>query len=85
ASETADASTFKRILDLDPSLIDCQDQNGYTPLLVAAMSGNTSAIKMLLERGAQINHIDKDKHSAVHWAVVCGQLDALILLLQKGA
>lgn len=46
----------------------------YTPLLVAAMSGNTSAIKMLLERGAQINHIDKDKHSAVHWAVVCGQV-----------
>ncbi|KHN76904.1 Ankyrin repeat, PH and SEC7 domain containing protein secG [Toxocara canis] len=85
AAETADAETFKRILELDPSLIDCQDHNGYTPLLIAAMSGNTSAAEILLERGAQINHIDKDKHSPVHWAVVCGQFDTLALLLRKGA
>ncbi|VDM45600.1 unnamed protein product [Toxocara canis] len=49
------------------------------------MSGNTSAAEILLERGAQINHIDKDKHSPVHWAVVCGQFDTLALLLRKGA
>uniref|UniRef100_A0A158Q6W0 ANK_REP_REGION domain-containing protein n=1 Tax=Elaeophora elaphi TaxID=1147741 RepID=A0A158Q6W0_9BILA len=49
------------------------------------MSGNVPAIKLMIENGIQINHIDKDKHSAVHWAVVCGQLEALVTLLESGA
>ncbi|EFO15325.1 hypothetical protein LOAG_13185 [Loa loa] len=85
AAETADAETFKRILEMDQSLIHCQDQNGYTPLLIASMSGNVPAIKLLIENGIQINHIDKEKHSAVHWAVACGQLEALVTLLDNGA
>ncbi|VDN06242.1 unnamed protein product [Thelazia callipaeda] len=87
AAQTADAERFKHILELDNSLIDCQDRNGYsyTPLLIATMTGNTSVMKQLIENGAQINHLDKDKHSAVHWAVVCGQLEALIMLLDNGA
>ncbi|KAK6108980.1 Ankyrin repeats (3 copies) family protein [Brugia pahangi] len=85
AAETADAETFKRILEMDHSLIHCQDQNGYTPLLIASMSGNVPAIKLMIENNIQINHIDKEKHSAVHWAVACGQLEALITLLESGA
>uniref|UniRef100_A0A915Q4Y1 Uncharacterized protein n=1 Tax=Setaria digitata TaxID=48799 RepID=A0A915Q4Y1_9BILA len=85
AAETADAETFKRILEMDHSLVHCQDQNGYTPLLIASMSGNVPAIKLMIENGIQINHLDKDKHSSVHWAVVCGQLEALITLLDNGA
>ncbi|VDN29052.1 unnamed protein product [Gongylonema pulchrum] len=75
AAETGNVELFKRLLELNNSLIDCQDQNGYTPLLVASMSGNASTIKVLLENSAQINHLDKDRHSAVHWAVVCGQVN----------
>ncbi|VBB28922.1 unnamed protein product [Acanthocheilonema viteae] len=73
AAETADPETFKRILEMDNSLIHCQDKNGYTPLLIASMSGNVPAIRLMIESGIQINHVDKEKHSAVHWAVVCGQ------------
>ncbi|MCP9257049.1 Ankyrin repeat protein [Dirofilaria immitis] len=85
AAETANAEIFKRILEMDHSLVHCQDQNGYTPLLIASMSGNVSAIKLMIENDIQINHVDKDKHSAVHWAVVCGQLEALVTLLDNGA
>lgn len=41
------------------------------------MSGNVPAIKLMIENGIQINHIDKDKHSAVHWTVVCGQVSSI--------
>ncbi|KAL3986410.1 Ankyrin repeats (3 copies) family protein [Acanthocheilonema viteae] len=85
AAETADPETFKRILEMDNSLIHCQDKNGYTPLLIASMSGNVPAIRLMIESGIQINHVDKEKHSAVHWAVVCGQLEALVTLLDNGA
>uniref|UniRef100_A0A0N4U4E9 ANK_REP_REGION domain-containing protein n=1 Tax=Dracunculus medinensis TaxID=318479 RepID=A0A0N4U4E9_DRAME len=85
AAEKGDTTTLKRILEMDSSLIDIKDENGYTPLMVSSMCGNVDTMKMLLENGAQINHVDKEKHSAVHWAVVCGQLAALTVLLEKGA
>uniref|UniRef100_A0A0N5AA12 ANK_REP_REGION domain-containing protein n=1 Tax=Syphacia muris TaxID=451379 RepID=A0A0N5AA12_9BILA len=85
AAEVADRETFHRIYNSDPSLIDCEDVNGHTPFLIATMSGNVEVMEDLAENGANVNHCDKNKHFAVHWAVVCGQLDALKLLLRLNA
>ncbi|MFH4973669.1 hypothetical protein AB6A40_000378 [Gnathostoma spinigerum] len=85
AAENVNAATIRRILELDASIVDCEDENGYTPLLVASMSGNIDALKELVTHGAQISHIDKDKHTALHWAVVCGQIEIVEFLLQEGA
>ena len=74
AAEFADADTLRHVLDIDTSLVDAQNAHGFTPLLVSVMSGNITATEALLERGAQVAHVDYDKHSAVHWAVVCGQV-----------
>jgi ankyrin repeat protein len=49
------------------------------------MSGNVDAISFLLEKGGDINHVDKEKHSLVQWAVVCRQPEALTTLLDRGA
>lgn len=49
------------------------------------MSGNLSAIGFLLDKGADVNHVDAEKHSLVQWAVVCRQAVALEVLLDKGA
>ena len=34
-------------------------QNGMTPLLAAAVGGKADVVKLLLERGAEINHAEK--------------------------
>lgn len=60
--------------DLNPALIDAQDSTGFTPLFVAVMAGNIDNLDILIAGGAQLTHIDCDKHSAVHWAVVCAQV-----------
>nr|CAD2122855.1 unnamed protein product [Meloidogyne enterolobii] len=73
------------LVSLERSLMDAQDQFGFTPLLVAAMAGNVSVLEFLIEQGAQLGQLDRDGHSAVHWAVVCGQLDVLIALLRHGS
>jgi ankyrin repeat protein len=54
--------------------IDAQDMHGFTPLTIAVMNGKLDFMELLIERHAQVNQVDKEKHSLVHWAVVCGQV-----------
>lgn len=39
----------------------------------------------LINKGADINSVDSEKHSLVHWATVCGQKETLELILKHGA
>ncbi|CAJ0589459.1 unnamed protein product [Cylicocyclus nassatus] len=73
AAETMELDMFKKIFEQDPTLLDCEDKNGHTPLLMAVMGGRIDLIEFLISKGADINHCDRDGHSAVHWAVVCGE------------
>ena len=36
-------------------MVDCEDANGNTPLSEAASGGQAEVIKLLLERGADVN------------------------------
>jgi ankyrin repeat protein len=56
-----------------------------TPLMEAANEDNTDAIATLLDEGADINEVDSDGTSALHWAVYSGYYDAAALLLERGA
>lgn len=76
AAEVADEDTFKRILELSSDMIEAQDIHGFTPLTIAVMNGKLEFMEILMERNAQANQVDKEKHSLVHWAVVCGQVSA---------
>ncbi|CAJ0565828.1 unnamed protein product, partial [Mesorhabditis spiculigera] len=68
-----DNETFASIYEQDPSLVDSQDAYGYTPLMIAVMSGRTEVADFLIAKGSNLSHVDKDGHNVVHWAVVCGQ------------
>lgn len=46
---------------------------------MAVMGGRTDLVELLLSKGANIGHCDRDGHSAVHWAVVCGQVSSSII------
>ncbi|CAJ0579351.1 unnamed protein product, partial [Mesorhabditis spiculigera] len=80
-----DIETFASIYEQDPSLVDSQDAYGYTPLMIAVMSGRTEVADFLIAKGSNLSHVDKDGHNVVHWAVVCGQLETLTLVLERGA
>jgi ankyrin repeat protein len=58
---------------------------GQTPLLCASINGNTEAIRVLLDHGADINASDNEGCTALHCAAHCGNHEAVKLLVEKGA
>lgn len=52
AEHNASIEMIDRILELAPSLIETEDSDGATPLLIAAAHGSIRALKHLLSRGA---------------------------------
>ena len=67
-AENSDTACAKLLLSLDEGIINRQDLEGYTALLLAVIAGNQGMIKFLLAHGAKVNITDNEKHTAVHWA-----------------
>lgn len=68
-------------------LLEAQDTDGSTALHFAVITGNSSLVRLLLQRMtiAQVNIADYELHTPLHWSVVCGQLLCVQLLLEAGA
>jgi uncharacterized protein len=56
---------------------------GFTPLMYASC-GRAAAIDALVAAGADVNHTSTSGDSALHWALMCGHLDAARALLEAG-
>ncbi|CAM1325531.1 nphp-2 (predicted) [Pycnogonum litorale] len=85
ATDSHQPACAELVLNADPSIIDVQDEEGYTALHLAVINGNIPVARFLLSRNADSNKADKEKHSIVHWATVCGELECLDLLFEVGA
>lgn len=51
-----------------PELIDSRDEDGFTPLHLAVIAGNMPLVTFLLANNADVNAVDNEKHTVVHWA-----------------
>lgn len=68
--------------------IGVYEENGHTPLTLAAMSGFIETMKIILEKGeynTNINTPTKTNHSALYCASQHGQVSAVKWLLNNGA
>ncbi len=66
--------------------VNCRDSAGTPMICIAARSGRKKMIDWLLDKGADINSISKDRgYSAVMDAVWKSSLDIVKLLIEKGA
>ena len=67
-AENPTTSCIEQILANCPDLLNEKDDEGYTPLLLAVISGNVTIVDHLLTKGADFNAVDNELHSVVHWA-----------------
>ena len=49
------------------------------------MSGNIQMTKYLLSHKSDINLVDNEQHSVIHWTVVCGKIELIDVLFKAGA
>jgi hypothetical protein len=90
AAEDGDARRAEEILDRDPYLLDHPDKLGLTPLMVAARNGRTDVLKVLIQRGADVNakwrayDSGDGQWNALHIAASRGQVGAAQLLIAAG-
>ncbi len=60
-------------------------QAGYTPLMVAVLKQDLNMVKILLENGANINDVDEDKWSALHYAGYVKNIEIFNFLINNDA
>lgn len=68
-----------------PDEVNLREDDGLTPLHLAAENCHTNVVALLLDRGAAINTVAKDKATPLHLAAQEGCTDVVALLLARGA
>ncbi|KAF1318787.1 Tkl protein kinase, partial [Globisporangium splendens] len=68
-----------------PSLLDAVDDEGVTPLYVAARNGFIDIVELLLVQGAHVDFCDADGETPLYVAAYNGFLDVVVKLLNYGA
>ena len=83
-AKNGDLQAIKTLDIKDQKVFDTQNENGYTPLMLAAYYNKTDIILYLLENKATIN-ATSPYGTALMAAVFKGHKQAVLLLLQQGA
>ena len=70
---------------LKKQIVNKEDQNGVTPLLVACQTRNVITMNRLVEEPAvKIDHIDKHGNSPINYVAKSGCAEILTLFLKRG-
>lgn len=81
-------SDVERITALAREGADLEALNSkeMTPLCIAAHSGHTDTIQVLINLGAEVNLSDRDINliTPLHYAAICGHTDVIQLLIKFG-
>lgn len=76
---------IKEVLKESIVCVKHKDEQGLTPLHVAAFYGYPLIIELLLEYGSDINALDNFSRTPAHYAALRGQQNALLFLLHNNA
>src|SRR3990167_4753558 len=85
AAENGNLVGVEAALDAGADVNNATEGWRITALIVAAVSGHTDIVRLLLDRGANINHDNNLGATALIVAAENGHTDTVILLLDKGA
>ena len=80
-----DTSRLKEVIDEDSDVVNADEHYGMTPLHWAARAGSMECARMLLERGALVNPLNKARRTPLQLAAKADMADMIRLLARHGA
>jgi ankyrin repeat protein len=91
AAAVGHTDRLRELLDADPELANAWAQDGFQPLGLASFFGHVGAVRLLIERGADVNSASRNDfkvaplHSAVAEKHADTRYELAALLLEHGA
>ncbi|XP_056322142.1 ankyrin repeat domain-containing protein 55 [Danio aesculapii] len=85
ASANGDVNTLTAVIREDPSILECCDGEGSTPLMHAVSGRQVDTVKLLLKMGASINTQDACGRTSLSLGTYLGWLEGCVCLLRNGA
>ncbi|XP_052634621.1 ankyrin repeat domain-containing protein 55 isoform X4 [Harpia harpyja] len=85
AAANGDVNTLTAVIREDPSILECCDSEGCTPLMHAVSGRQVDTVKLLLKMGANINIQDACGRTSLSLATYLGWLEGCVSLLRNGA
>jgi ankyrin repeat protein len=82
-----DVEEVERLLDQDGELLEARDEErcNMTPLIWASDNNHAEVVRLLLDRGAELEARDDDGETAFFRAVARGHEEIVDMLLSRGA
>uniref|UniRef100_A0A4X1SI59 Ankyrin repeat domain 55 n=1 Tax=Sus scrofa TaxID=9823 RepID=A0A4X1SI59_PIG len=85
AASNGDVNALTAVIREDPSILECCDSEGCTPLMHAVSGRQVDTVKLLLKMGANINMQDTYGRTSLCLATYLGWLEGCVSLLRNGA
>ncbi|XP_062943920.1 ankyrin repeat domain-containing protein 55 [Cynocephalus volans] len=85
AASNGDVNALTAVIREDPSILECCDSEGCTPLMHAVSGRQLDTVKLLLKMGANINTQDAYGRTSLCLATYLGWLEGCVSLLRNGA
>ncbi len=87
AAAAGDVDRLTELLDADGDLVNAYSEDGYTPLHLASFFARGPAVRLLLDRGADVGAVSKNDMEVqpLHSAVAADAREVVAALLLAGA
>ncbi|XP_017891683.1 ankyrin repeat domain-containing protein 49 isoform X2 [Ceratina calcarata] len=85
AAEDGNLEKLKKLLMKNPSLVECTDKDGYTPLHRACYGNHVQIVEFLLQAGANIDSKTMDEWQPLHSACCWNNVECAAILIRHGA
>ncbi|XP_067660337.1 ankyrin repeat domain-containing protein 50-like [Haliotis asinina] len=78
-----DRDVMKYILSLDMTYIDVRAQCKRTPMMLAAENGHKEVVELLVNEGADMSLVDKQRNNILHCACRGGRLEVVMYIVSQ--